>query len=213
MVTRAVEKLSIEWPDEKTQNNKKTSKVYKPFLISGQGHLTRKHLPFFPDLHTEVLRSWNNPYTTRTHTTSTSNYSTIVGFGEYGYAIMPWVEETLAGYLSLAAFRWYAVSGSQTFNPLISGQSQKNVKKFQYLLVWRLLRNISQRILEQSRKDPEFNLTILKRVGDLQASSVASSRLHFAPGLVKVILQPRPGYVPKVPYLAIHPVILQAFSP
>ncbi|XP_077094729.1 uncharacterized protein LOC143746656 [Siphateles boraxobius] len=41
-------------------------------------------------------------------------------------------------------------------------------------------------------------LSSLKRVGDLQALSVSESCLDFAPGLVKVSLRPRPGYVPKV---------------
>ncbi len=41
-------------------------------------------------------------------------------------------------------------------------------------------------------------LTSLKRVGDLQAFSVSETCMDFAPGLVKVPLRPRPGYIPKV---------------
>ncbi len=41
-------------------------------------------------------------------------------------------------------------------------------------------------------------LTSLKRVGDLQALSVSKMCMDFVPGLVKVTLRPRPGYVPKV---------------
>ncbi|KAI2646533.1 hypothetical protein H4Q32_025500 [Labeo rohita] len=44
-----------------------------------------------------------------------------------------------------------------------------------------------------------LSLSSLKRVGDLQALSVAPSHLDFAPGMAKVFLYPRPGYVPKVP--------------
>ncbi len=40
-------------------------------------------------------------------------------------------------------------------------------------------------------------LTSLKRVGDLQAFSVSETCMDFAPGLVKVTLRPRPGYIPK----------------
>ncbi len=40
-------------------------------------------------------------------------------------------------------------------------------------------------------------LTSLKRVGDLQAFSVSETCMDFAPGLVKVTLQPRPGYIPR----------------
>ncbi|KAI2645589.1 Thromboxane-A synthase [Labeo rohita] len=56
-------------------------------------------------------------------------------------------------------------------------------------------------------------LTSLKRVGDLQALSVAPSHLEFAPGMAKAFLYPRPGYVPKVPSSAPRPVVLQAFCP
>ncbi len=41
-------------------------------------------------------------------------------------------------------------------------------------------------------------LTSLKKVGDLQAFSVSETCMDFAPGLVKVTLRPRPGYIPKV---------------
>lgn len=43
-----------------------------------------------------------------------------------------------------------------------------------------------------------FLLAITKKAGDLQALSVASSCLEFAPGGVKAILHSRPNYVPKV---------------
>ncbi|KAI2646978.1 hypothetical protein H4Q32_031273 [Labeo rohita] len=56
-------------------------------------------------------------------------------------------------------------------------------------------------------------LSSLKRVGDLQALSVAPSHLDFAPGMAKVFLYPRPGYVPKVPSVPPRPVVLQAFCP
>ncbi|KAI2647055.1 putative rhizopine catabolism regulatory protein MocR [Labeo rohita] len=56
-------------------------------------------------------------------------------------------------------------------------------------------------------------LSSLKRVGDLQALSVAPSFLDFAPGLSKAFLYPRSGYVPKVPSSTPWPVVLQAFCP
>ncbi|KAL0147124.1 hypothetical protein M9458_057648, partial [Cirrhinus mrigala] len=56
-------------------------------------------------------------------------------------------------------------------------------------------------------------LTSLKRVGDLQALSVAPSHLDFAPGMTKAFLYPRAGYVPKVPNATPQLVVLQAFCP
>ncbi|KAL0172117.1 hypothetical protein M9458_032428, partial [Cirrhinus mrigala] len=58
-----------------------------------------------------------------------------------------------------------------------------------------------------------LSLTSLKRVGDLQAFSVAPSHLEFAPGMTKAFIYPRPGYVPKVPTNTPQPVVLQAFCP
>ncbi len=56
-------------------------------------------------------------------------------------------------------------------------------------------------------------ISSLKRVGDLQALSVAPSFLDFAPSLAKAFLYPRAGYVPKVPSSVPRPVVLQAFCP
>ncbi|KAL0173812.1 hypothetical protein M9458_029780, partial [Cirrhinus mrigala] len=56
-------------------------------------------------------------------------------------------------------------------------------------------------------------LSSLKRVGDLQALSVAPSFLDFAPGLSKAFLYPCADYIPKVPSSAPRPVVLQAFCP
>ncbi|KAI2664367.1 enzymatic polyprotein [Labeo rohita] len=56
-------------------------------------------------------------------------------------------------------------------------------------------------------------LMSLKRVGDLQALSVAPSHLEFAPGMAKAFLYPKTGYVPKVPSSAPRPIVLQAFCP
>ncbi len=54
-------------------------------------------------------------------------------------------------------------------------------------------------------------ISSLKRVSDLQALSVAPSCLEFVPVILRAILYPRPGYVPKVPSVVPRPVVLQAF--
>ncbi len=62
---------------------------------------------------------------------------------------------------------------------------------------------------------PLFLLAIssLKRIGDLQALSVAPSCLEFAPGMVTAFLHARPGYVPKFPASVARLILLQAFCP
>ncbi|KAJ7996685.1 hypothetical protein DPEC_G00239590 [Dallia pectoralis] len=56
-------------------------------------------------------------------------------------------------------------------------------------------------------------ISSLKRIGDMQALSVAPSCLDFSPGMVKAFLLPSPGYVPKVPTNIVGPIVLQAFCP
>ena len=58
-------------------------------------------------------------------------------------------------------------------------------------------------------------LSSLKRVGDLQALSVSPSCMDFAPGFVKVLLRPRPNYVPKVASNPFHfqQTVLEALPP
>ncbi len=52
-----------------------------------------------------------------------------------------------------------------------------------------------------------------KKIGDLQALSVAPSCLEFVPGMVKAFLHPRPGYVPKVPANVARLIMLQSSCP
>ncbi|XP_034750411.1 uncharacterized protein LOC117958235 [Etheostoma cragini] len=56
-------------------------------------------------------------------------------------------------------------------------------------------------------------ITSLRRVGDLQALSVAPRCMEFAPGNVRAILHPIPGYIHKVQSSVTGPVVLQAFHP
>ncbi|KAI2646175.1 Transposon Ty3-G Gag-Pol polyprotein [Labeo rohita] len=63
VVTRAVEKLNIDWPAEKKAAPQK-SKLDERFLRSKPPPPTRS-LPFFPDLHAEISRSWERPLLAR----------------------------------------------------------------------------------------------------------------------------------------------------
>lgn len=71
------------------------SKLDERFL-----HSKSLPLPFFPDLHTGVSRSWDKPYSALLFSPNVSHYSNIVGLNERGYGKIPQVEDTLAGYLS-----------------------------------------------------------------------------------------------------------------
>ncbi len=60
VVTCAVAKLNIDWPAEKLAEPQK-SKLDEPILRTKPLPL-RRSLPFFPNLHTEVSRSWKKPF-------------------------------------------------------------------------------------------------------------------------------------------------------
>ncbi|KAI2655577.1 Transposon Ty3-G Gag-Pol polyprotein [Labeo rohita] len=98
VVTRAVEKLKIDWPTE-SQAEPQRSRLDERFLQS-RPPSARRSLPFFPDLHTEVSRSWNSPFSARLFIPASYNYGSVAGLDERGYRAMPRVEQTLASYLS-----------------------------------------------------------------------------------------------------------------
>ncbi|ROL54789.1 hypothetical protein DPX16_23773 [Anabarilius grahami] len=99
VLTRAVAKLNIDWPAEKQEQQTK-SKLDESFLLSRSALPPRRALPFFPDLQTEVSRSWKRPMSYRVFTPQTSTYSNVVGTRKHGYGAMPKAEETLASHLS-----------------------------------------------------------------------------------------------------------------
>ncbi len=59
-----------------------------------------RSLPFFPDLHTEVSRSWGKPFSARLFVPLSDYYGNVAGTSERGYRAMPRVEQTRASYLS-----------------------------------------------------------------------------------------------------------------
>ncbi|XP_034154746.2 uncharacterized protein LOC113523686 [Pangasianodon hypophthalmus] len=63
VVSQTVAKLSIDWPAE-TRVEPQGSKLGERFLRS-KPPPPRRSLPFFPDLHTEVSRSWRRPFSAR----------------------------------------------------------------------------------------------------------------------------------------------------
>ncbi len=98
MVTRAVAKLNIELPAERECQERPKSKLDERFLCS-RSPPPCWGLTFFPDLHIEVSRLWNKPYSARLFSPDVSHYSNVLGLNECSYGKIPRVEDTLAGYL------------------------------------------------------------------------------------------------------------------
>ncbi|KAI2653767.1 Transposon Ty3-G Gag-Pol polyprotein [Labeo rohita] len=101
VVTRAVDKLNIDWP-AKVKATPQRSKLDERFLRSKPPPPMRS-LPFFPDLHSEISRSWERPFSARLFVSASDYYGNVVGLDERAYKAMPRVEQTLASYLSLKA--------------------------------------------------------------------------------------------------------------
>ncbi|KAL0163886.1 hypothetical protein M9458_039639, partial [Cirrhinus mrigala] len=98
VVTRAVAKLNIDWPAEERVAPQR-SKLDERFLQS-KPPSPRRSLPFFPDLHAEIARSWERPYSARLFVPASDYYGNVAGLDERAYKAMARVEQTLASYLS-----------------------------------------------------------------------------------------------------------------
>ncbi|KAL0201683.1 hypothetical protein M9458_004870, partial [Cirrhinus mrigala] len=98
VATRAVDKLKIDWPAE-VKATPQRSKLDERFLRSKPPPPMRS-LPFFPDLHSEISRSWERPFSARLFVPASDYYGNVVGLDERAYKAMPRVEQTLASYLS-----------------------------------------------------------------------------------------------------------------
>ncbi|KAL0150471.1 hypothetical protein M9458_054288 [Cirrhinus mrigala] len=97
----AVAKLNIDWP-AKEKAALQRSKLDERFLRSKPSS-PRRSLPFFPDLHAEIARSRERPYSARLFVPVSDYYGNVAELDERAYKAMPRVKQTLASYLSPGA--------------------------------------------------------------------------------------------------------------
>ncbi len=98
VLSRATEKLALDWPDEPRES--RASKLDDRFLIGAHSKLERRKLPFFSDLHREISSSWKQPFSSRLTNAAAADFTNLVGSVEQGYTAMPVIEDTLASHLS-----------------------------------------------------------------------------------------------------------------
>ncbi|XP_032363307.1 uncharacterized protein LOC116675969 [Etheostoma spectabile] len=98
VVTRAVAKLGLDWPQAVRELNA-GGRLDDRFLRS-HSVPPRRSMPFFPDLHSELCRSWDKPYSARLSTPQLLEFGNVAGIKDCGYGTMPRVEDSLASYLS-----------------------------------------------------------------------------------------------------------------
>ncbi len=94
---RATE-LSLDWLDEPRESQ--SSKLDERFLSGSGSCPTGRKLPFFPDLHHKVSRSWKQPFSSRLTNAAATDFTNLIGSVEQGYATVPAVEDKLAAHLS-----------------------------------------------------------------------------------------------------------------
>ncbi len=92
-----IEKLSLDWPDEPRESQ--SSKLDERFLSGSGSRPTRRKLPFFPDLHHEVSRSWKQPFSSCLTNAAAADFTNLVDSVEQGFATVPAVEDMLAAHL------------------------------------------------------------------------------------------------------------------
>ncbi len=98
MLSRATEKLALDWPDEPRES--RASKLDERFLSGAHSKPERRKLPFFSDLHREISGSWKQPFSSRLTNAAAADFTNLVGSVEQGYTAMPVVEDNLASHLS-----------------------------------------------------------------------------------------------------------------
>ncbi len=79
VLSRATEKLSLDWPDEPRES--RASKLDDRFLIGAHSKLERRKLPFFSDLHREISSSWKQPFSSRLTNAAAADFTNLVGSG------------------------------------------------------------------------------------------------------------------------------------
>ncbi len=96
VLSRATEKLSIDWPDEPRESQ--SSKLDERFLRGPTSRPEWRKLQFFSDLLHEISRSWKQPFSSRLTNAAAADFTNLVVSVEQGYTAIPVVEDTLASH-------------------------------------------------------------------------------------------------------------------
>ncbi len=83
VMEHATARLDLQWRHEK--GGVARSRLDERFL-SGHNLPAPVSLPFLPDLHNEIVKAWEKPYSARIHRYMHNNYADIEGMREHGYA-------------------------------------------------------------------------------------------------------------------------------
>ncbi len=127
VLSRATEKLSLDWPDEPRESQ--ASKLDERFLSGLNSRPERRKLPFFSDLHQEISRSWKQPFPSRLTNTAAADFTNLVGSVEQGYTAIPVVEDTLASHLSPSLVPSWKSRPLLPFRPLSESPTSQPIRQ------------------------------------------------------------------------------------
>ncbi len=101
VMNKAVQELELSWnpPEEPAK-----SKLDSWYCRSSRRQVdTRTLVPFFPDIHDQLVKTWSAPQSARVHSATQAMFSQVDGAEAHGYVRMPPVEETVAAHLCPAS--------------------------------------------------------------------------------------------------------------
>ncbi|KAL1278055.1 hypothetical protein QQF64_024728 [Cirrhinus molitorella] len=100
VLSKAVQELELTWspPEEPAR-----SKLDSWYFRSTRKADSRASVPFFPDVHEQLVKTWSAPQSARVHSATQAIFSHVEGAEAHGYVRSPPVEETVAAHLCPAA--------------------------------------------------------------------------------------------------------------
>ncbi len=96
VLSKAVQELELTWspPEEPVR-----SKLNSWYFRSTRKADSRASVPFFPDVHEQLVKTWSAPQSARVHSNTQAMFSHVDGAEAHGYVHSPPVEETVAAHL------------------------------------------------------------------------------------------------------------------
>ncbi len=93
VLSKAVQELELTWshPEEPAR-----SKLDSWYFRSTRKADSRASVPFFPDIHEQLVKKWSAPQSARVHSNTQAVFSHVDGAEAHGYVRSPPVEETKA---------------------------------------------------------------------------------------------------------------------
>ncbi len=101
VMNTAVQELELAWnpPEEPAK-----SKLDSWYFRSSRHRVDRRtSVPFFPDVHDQLIKTWSAHQSARVHSATQAMFSQVDGAEAHGYVRMPPVKETVAAHLCPAS--------------------------------------------------------------------------------------------------------------